>query len=138
VPGNPYPWGASYTQARGPARASTGATGGLERDPSDSSNSATNYAWLTPRRRTHTGQRDSRPGAEPPANPAITGSGMYWQETTIGLEISMKPTKQAIENMEYVRRLLEQKQPGRVRRVFGIRRVAGGDKPWSDIAVCPA
>jgi hypothetical protein len=52
------------------------------------------------------------PGADPPAKAAIAGSGMYRQETTFGLEISMKSTKQAIENMEYVRRLLEQKQPG--------------------------
>jgi hypothetical protein len=37
---------------------------------------------------------------------------MYRQETTFGLEISMKSTKQAIENVEYVRRFLEQKQPG--------------------------
>jgi hypothetical protein len=52
------------------------------------------------------------PGADPPAKAAIAGSGMYRQETTFGPEISMKSTKQAIENVEYVRRLLEQKQPG--------------------------
>jgi hypothetical protein len=37
---------------------------------------------------------------------------MHRKETTIGLGISMKSAKQEMENMEYVRRLLEQKQPG--------------------------
>ena len=79
-----YPGGVSDLQTRGPARASTGAAGCLERDPGGSTNPATNYAWLIPRRRAHTATaRAGMPGADPPANPAITGSGMYRQETTL-------------------------------------------------------
>jgi hypothetical protein len=52
------------------------------------------------------------PGADPPATPRHYWLGLYRKETTFGLEISMKSAKQAIENMEYVRRLLAQKQPG--------------------------
>jgi len=64
VPGNPgTPRVPRTRRPGGPARASTGAAGCPERDPGGSTNPATNYAWLTPRRRAHTAT--ARPACPP-------------------------------------------------------------------------
>jgi hypothetical protein len=108
-----YPGSVPDLQTRAPARASTGAAGYLERDPGGSTNPATNYAWLIPRRRAHAATaRAGMPGADPPAHPRHYWLGDVPAKNNFGLEISMKSAKQAIENREYVRRLLAQKQPG--------------------------